>query len=433
MLSNYNAHAADSPVHEKKLANGFRVFVKVDNRSPVVSSHVWYRVGSVDEYSGSTGLSHILEHMMFRGTRKHPKDAFSKIVNQFGGEHNAFTSRDYTGYYQTIGSEHLEKMLELEADRMRNVIFEQKGFEKERDVVAEERRYRVEDKPLNRLNELFYATAYVTSPYHHPIIGWMKDIEETQIDDLYQWYNRFYTPNNALLVVVGKVKPKEVFAMAEATFGKIKPNVMKPLKTRPEIPQKGERRVVMEADADLHYVLMGYHVPSLKTATQDQLEDVYALDVLSGILSGSSSARLPKVLVRRDKVTSKASSYYNMTSLKSTLFILDGIAAHQGSTLSVEQALNEEIDRLKTELVKVEELERIKTNIKASEMFQKDSIFYQAYEIALLETIGVGWNLTDEYLKNISMVTQEDLQRVARKYLVKNNRTTAVLNPTEEH
>ncbi|MGA1562528.1 MAG: M16 family metallopeptidase, partial [Gammaproteobacteria bacterium] len=226
-------------VHEHQLENGMRVLVKEDNRAPVVVSQVWYRVGSSYEPAGLTGISHVLEHMMFKGTEKYGPNEFSKIIAQLGGRENAFTGRDYTAYFQRLEASRLEKALELEADRMRNLVLDEAEFLKEREVVAEERRMRTDDKPTSLTYERFLATAYVTSGYHHPVIGWMDDIQNWTIDDLRDWYQRFYAPNNALLVVVGDVKADDVFALAEKYFGPLQPSEINHPRDRAELPMLG--------------------------------------------------------------------------------------------------------------------------------------------------------------------------------------------------
>ena len=413
-------------VSEMQLDNGMKVLVKVDKRAPIIMSQIWYKVGSVDEHSGSTGLSHILEHMMFKGTKKHPDDSFSKIISKLGGQQNAFTSRDYTAYYQSVGSEHLETSLALEADRMRNVIFNQSALKKERDVVAEERRLRVDDKPLNLLHEQFYTTAFPQNPYRNPIIGSMSDIENTQIADLRDWYDRYYAPNNAVLVVVGDVSPNGVLSLAKKYFGSIKPNN----KTRPKIakslPQKKLKRLTEKTTAQVNYLIMGFKVPSLKSIGQDKT-DAYALDILAEILSGDDSSRLSKNIIRAQKLATNSGSYYNLLARNDTLFVIDGILAQNQTLEKLESGLLAQLALLKTEAVTKEELERVKIRVVADHVYKADSLFSQAYEIGLLEASGLGWETSENYLTNLSKVSQADLMRVAKKYFKPHNLTVATL------
>ena len=226
---------------ETSLENGLKIIVREDHRAPVVASQVWYRIGSNYEYDGITGVSHVLEHMMFKGTKSLRSGEFSEIIAANGGSDNAFTSHDFTGYHQRIASDRLEICLKLEADRMRNVIFQQEEFDKEVAVVREERRMRVENQPKSQLHEQFYATAFLSSPNRTPVIGWMGDLENMEMQDAADWYRLWYAPNNATLVVVGDVNSDEVISLARQYFGDLKPSDIKPPKLRPEIPQQGRK------------------------------------------------------------------------------------------------------------------------------------------------------------------------------------------------
>ena len=284
-------------VHEYKLANGMKVIVKEDHRAPVVVSQVWYRAGSMDELNGTTGVAHVLEHMMFKGTKAVPAGEFSKQIAAAGGRENAFTSRDYTAYFQQLQKSKLALSLKLEADRMHNLVLSPKEFAKEIKVVMEERRLRTDDKPQALVYEKLMAAAYQAHPYHHPIIGWMNDLENMTADDARDWYRRWYAPNNATLVVVGDVKPQEVLKLAERYFGKIKPVALPQRKPQAEPEQRGIKRVTVKAPAKLPYLAMGYHAPALRDPDKDW--EPYALEVLAGVLDGNASARLNQALVRR--------------------------------------------------------------------------------------------------------------------------------------
>ncbi|OQX32545.1 MAG: peptidase M16, partial [Candidatus Sedimenticola endophacoides] len=230
---------AEGRVHEFTLGNGMRVIVKEDHRAPIAVSQVWYKVGASYEPDGITGVSHLLEHMMFKGTQAHPPGEFSRIVAANGGEENAFTGSDYTAYYQTLSSDRLEIAFELEADRMRNLTLLEEEFLKEVEVVKEERRLRTEDSPTSLTYEQFSAVAYRSLPYANPVIGWMNDLENMSVEDLRRWYRLWYAPNNATLVVVGDVEPRQVLELAERHFGPLAPEPVPPLKPLIEPPQRG--------------------------------------------------------------------------------------------------------------------------------------------------------------------------------------------------
>lgn len=426
MLPGSHALAA-SDVHEFKMANGMKVLVKEDHRSPIVVSQVWYKVGSSYEHSGITGVSHVLEHMMFKGTKKHPAGEFSRIIAENGGRENAFTGKDFTAYFQQLEKSRLKVSFEMEADRMRNLLLPEKEFKKEVAVVMEERRMRTEDKATALTVEQFFATAYNNNPYNQPIIGWMNDLESMQVDDLRQWYQKFYAPNNATLVVVGDVNALEVFSLAKKYFADLEPSDIATIKPRLDAEQKGERRITVKAPARLPYMVMGYKVPSYKTA--EEKWEPYALDVLAYILSGGSSSRFAKSLVRKQQIAVSADTGYGLFSRLEELFLIDGTPAKGYSVKQLEKAINKEIDKVKNELVSNKELERIKAQAVAEKVYEKDSVFYQAMQIGMLETVGLDWRLNSEYTKRIREVTAEQIRAVAKKYLVKDTLTVAVLDP----
>ncbi len=422
-------------ISEYQLDNGMKVIVKQDHRAPVVVHQVWYKVGSTYETVGNTGLSHMLEHMMFKGTKTLKPGLFSKQVSQLGGQENAFTSANYTAYYQIVGKQHLEKVMQLESDRMRNLVIDDAEFNKERKVVMEERRWRLEDQPSSKLNEQFNATAFMNSPARNPVIGWMTDIENYQADDLRDWYRQWYAPNNATLVVVGDVKPQAVLALAKTYYGHYKPEGISNVKPQMEIEQEGLRRIELKGATKVPSVQLGYHVPTLVTAKTDQeKQEVYALAVLESILDGGSSSRLPVSLVRKQKIAASANASYNATDRLSTLFELSGtpVAGHKVS--GIEAALLREVDILKTELVSQQELERIWAMDEADHVYYLDSIQAQASIIGSLVSVGLKPDTLDHWVENIRKVTPQQIQAVAKKYLKRDNLTIATLFPDgKEH
>ncbi|MDD5228396.1 MAG: pitrilysin family protein [Methylococcales bacterium] len=421
------ASFAAPQISEQVLANGLKVLVQEDHRSPVVVSQVWYKVGSSYEPNGITGISHMLEHTMFKGTDKHPAGEFSRIIAENGGEENAFTGQDYTAYFQTMAASKLAVSFELEADRMRYLHILPEELKKELEVVTEERRMRTEDNPQAKMAEQFAAMAYTSSPYKNPIIGWQTDIAAYTAPDLQAWYQRWYAPNNATLVVVGDVKTADVFALAQQYFGDLKTSDIFPLKPQTEAPQIGVRKMTVKAPAKLPSVLLGYHVPTLKTAKDES--DAYALEVLAGVLDGGSSARLSSSLIRGQQIAVAASAGYNLTSRLDDLFELEGTPAEGKTVWDVEAALKQEISKLQTKLIEPAELQRIKAQVLAGEVYQRDSNFYQAMQLGMLETVGLGWQKEAEYVGKINQVTAEQVRNVARKYLIDDHLNIAYLEP----
>lgn len=416
-------------VHEKVLKNGLKVLVKEDNRAPVMVSQIWYKVGASYEHDGVTGLSHVLEHMMFQGTTNLEPGEFSKIIAENGGRENAFTGADYTAYFQTMEASRLEVSLKLEAERMHRLNLQEKEFVKELQVVMEERRLRTEDKPHGQTYEYFKAFAYTSSPYRNPIIGWMQDLEDMSLADLADWYARWYAPNNATLVVVGNVKPDKVFILAEQYFGAIKPVEFKPVKKRVEVAQLGVRRSIVKQPAKTPYLLMGYKVPVLNSLADDH--DAYALEVLSGILSYGDSSRLTSKLIRGSQVATSVSAGYDMNARLPTLFLFDGAPVEGQSIEMLESAIVQQIELLKTEPVAEKELARIKAQVIASSVYGKDSNFYQAMQLGMLETVGVGWEKEANYVDKVKGITAADILAVANKYLIEDHLTVVHMEPVD--
>jgi zinc protease len=415
-------------VHDTMLDNGMRVIVKEDHRSPVVVSMVWYKVGSIDEPKGLTGISHALEHMMFKGTKNHPPNEFSRIIAANGGRENAFTSSDYTAYFQQLEKSRLPIALELEADRMQNLTLDPKQFAKEIQVVMEERRLRTDDKPESLTYERMMRTAYRVNPYHHPVIGWMDDLKKLKIEDLRAWYHRYYVPNNATLVVVGDVKPSEVVDLAKKYFGPIPARPFKRPPIPAEPPQKSTRSVDVRVPAQVPYLLMGYHVPVLASHDPDDWEP-YALSVLGGVLDGGESARFERELVRQDKIAVRVGAGYDSIGRAPTLFIFDGTPAAGHDMKGLEKALREQVADIKKNPVGADELARVKAQVVAGDVFRRDSVFYQAMQLGQLAIAGLDLDLLDKRVQRISAITPKQVSEVARKYLVDSNLTVATLDP----
>ncbi|MCW8829918.1 MAG: insulinase family protein [Gammaproteobacteria bacterium] len=421
-----------SPVKEGEvqvfeLTNGMKLRVIENHRAPVVVSQVWYNVGASFEHDGITGVSHVLEHMMFKGTPEHPAGEFSEIIAANGGKENAFTSKDYTAYFQRIASDKLELCLSMEADRMRNLILDEDEFLKEIEVVKEERRLRTDDNPNALLYERFSAMAYTNSPYRQPIIGWMEDLESMTIDDLRSWYRHWYAPNNATLVVVGDVDANEVFKLTKEYFSPLPIASLPKLKPRREAQQYGVQRITLQLPAEVPTLIMGYKVPVLKIAEDEN--EVYALEVLAGLLDGGDSARLTKNLIRGQQLATSAGAGYSLYARHEDLFTFSAIPADGVTVEQLEEAIKQEIKAIKQTLPEQKEMDRVIAQVLAASVYEQDSSFYRAMQIGILETVGLGWQTKDKYIEKVKAVTAEQVQQVAKKYLVDKRLSVAVLDP----
>ncbi|KTD34897.1 zinc protease [Legionella moravica] len=420
-----------SQVQEYILNNGLKVLVKEDHRAPIAVSMIWYNVGSADEPGELTGVSHAIEHMMFKGTKKFPQGVFSKTIAAQGGQENAFTNNDFTAYFEKIDASRLATSFELEADRMNNLLLDANEFAKEIKVIQEERRLRTDDNPQALAFERFLATAHLSAPYNHPVIGWMNILQQMSVEDLKKWYQAYYAPNNATLVVVGDVNPEKVHALAEHYFGAIAKKPVIERKPQIEPPALGKKSIIIEAPAKLPLFMMGFTVPSVKTA-QNAWEP-YALELIAGILDSGESARFAKNLIRGSRVATGADVYYNLYARYQTQFIMYGAPSQNAQVADLKKGLLAELNSLKTTLVSEKELKRIKNQIIAQKTFEKDSIFGQAMELGMLETVGIGWRNTNNYAEAIDNITPEQIQKTAQRYFQEPNMTEAELKPTNKN
>ena len=413
--------------HEFMLKNGMKVIVKEDHRAPTVAHMVWYKIGSMDEINGTTGVAHVLEHMMFKGTKTLKPGEFSQRVAQLGGRENAFTSKDYTAYFQQIEKSKLDAVMALEADRIANLVFDKNEFAKEIRVVMEERRWRTEDQPISKLYEALNSVAFAAHPYRNPIIGWMNDLQNMTVEDTKAWHERWYAPNNATLVVIGDVKPEEVRRLAEKHYGKIKRKPLPEAKPHNEPPQAGIKRVTVKAPAENPYVALAFKAPTLRDVEKDT--DVYALDVLAAILDGYDNARLNAKLVRTDRVANSAGAGYSPYARGPVLFLLDGTPVPGVTTEQLEKLLRAEVERIAKEGISEQELKRVKTQLVAAEVYKRDSIFGQAMEIGVMEMSGISHKKVNRIIEKLSAVTAEQVQAVAAKYFGDDALTIATLVP----
>ncbi|QWD96486.1 pitrilysin family protein [Polynucleobacter sp. MG-6-Vaara-E2] len=417
-----------SDTHEFQLSNGLKLIIREDHRSPTVAHMVWYRAGSMDEVNGKTGVAHVLEHMMFKGTDKVKAGEFSRLVAAVGGRENAFTSRDYTAYFQQVEKSKLDEVIKLEADRMSNLNFDDAEFLKEIQVVMEERRLRTEDSPSSLLNESLMATAYMSSPYRHPVVGWMNDLQNMTAADAREWYRSWYKPNNATIVIAGDVDAKQVLATIEKYYGAVSAQVLPVRKPQIEPQQKGIKQVQVKAPADSAQLAMAWKVPRLEPGKLDDPEP-YALELLTAVLDGYDNARLNRTLVKQEKVVNDVGVGYDMVSRGPELFQINATMAKGKSVAQAQASIRKAIDEIKQKGVLESELKRIKVRILSEQIYKRDSIFGQAMEIGSTEMAGFSWKDIDYMLEKMQTITPEQVQAVTKRYLVDEGLTIAVLDP----
>lgn len=412
-------------VQEAVLENGLKVLLLENRKSPAVTFQVWYRVGARNEIDGKSGLSHFLEHMMFKGTNKIGPEEYSRIIAKNGGRSNAFTSSDVTVYFATMSRDKIGIAIDMEADRMANARLDGKYFEPEKKVIMEERRLRTEDNPVAALAEVAGAVAYAVHPYRRPVIGWMQDIERLTREDLQRHYRTYYAPNNAFIVAVGDFSAPELLAHIKAAFGKIPRGPDPPKVGIEEPPQRGERRVVFKKEAELPVILIYYHAPSIESP------DNYALDLLSGILAGGRSSRLHRELVYEKRIAQGVGVDYWGVSVDPTVLSVSARVLPGKEPVEVERAIDGLLQRVRSEPVSERELEKAKNQVEAGFVFGQDSVSGQARRIGFYEA-ATRWQDLNGYLPGIRKVTAADILRVAQKYLDPDRRTVATLIPVKE-
>lgn len=423
--------ASTAPTHEFSLDNGLKVIVREDHRAPIVVSQLWYKAGSSYETPGSTGLAHALEHMMFKGSSKLGPGESSRILRELGAEENAFTSDDYTAYYQVLATDRLEVALEMEADRLAGLVLPADEFAREIEVIKEERRMRTDDNPAGLAYERFLTLAYPASSYSIPTVGWMQDLERMTLDDLRQWHDRWYVPNNATLVIVGDVQLAEVKTLVQRHFANIPAQPVPTAKLPLELAEPGARRSTQYLKTRLPSLLLGFNVPALKTV--DDATPIHALRLISALLSGGESARLPARLERQQELVAGAGSWYNPFTRGDSLFVLSATPNTQkGVTLEqTEQALWQQLKALQDAPPTAAELERVRAQLIASEVYARDSITRQARSIGILESVGLPWQLLDSDFDSLNAVTPADIQSAARLFFTPQRSTTLYVLPEE--
>lgn len=427
---------ADGQPRQYTLSNGFTLLVQPDRRAPTAVHMVWVRAGAVDEVPdartrGGTGVAHVLEHMMFKGTDKLGAGEFSRRVSALGGQENAFTAQDYTGYYQQVPAQRLAEVMALEADRFANVRWTQEQYDRELEVVKEERRTRVDDNPRALMREKLNAAVFTRSPYHHPIIGWMRDLDAMTSEQVRAFHQRWYMPANAAIVVVGDVDPEAVRALAERTYGGIAARPVPARTLAAEPAQDGLRRVELKAPAEQGYVTLAFRVPGLQglEATPDN-DDALALTVLAAVLDGYSGARLERALTQGPaRVADSAGASNGLLGRGPQLFLLSGVPAAGKTARQVENALRAQVRKVAREGVGEDELQRVKTQWIASQVYKRDSVMGQAQELGMNWIYGLPLDADRRLIERLRGITAAQVQAVARKYFGDQQLTVGTLVP----
>jgi zinc protease len=425
------APSSSVAVSQFTLANGLTVIVKPDRRAPTAVHMLWLRAGAMDEVDGTSGVAHVLEHMMFKGTPTVKPGEFSRRVAAMGGRENAFTSLDYTGYYQQIPADRLEAVMQLEADRFAHNQWADDEFLKEIEVVKEERRLRTEDRPRALLYEHLNATAFMASPYRRPVVGWMSDLEAMTPADARDFWQRWYIPANAAVVVAGDVDPAQVRALAQKTYGAIPARAVPPRKPREEPQQQGLRRIDFKAPAEQAYVALAFKVPRLTgLEPSSDSDDALALTVLAAVLDGYSGARLDRALTQGpDRLADSAGAGNGLMGRGPQLFTLDAVPAPGKTTEQVEAALRAQVARIAREGVSEAELNRVKTQWVASEVYKLDSVANQARELGSIWAMGLPLDTGERLIARLRQVTAAQVQAVATRYFGDDQLTVAALRP----
>ena len=423
------AWSVDARTLETQLQNGLKIFIHEDHRAPVVVSQVWYKVGARDEQKGFTGLSHALEHMMFQGTKTTEAGEYSQRISELGGIENAFTAQYFTAYYARLGAEHLPEVLKLEADRMTGLNMDSTSFIRELDVVREERKLRIDSSVYSRFFEQYRARLFVDSSLKHPTIGWPEDIDQLTIELAADWYRRWYTPDNATLVIVGDIDLLETLGEIEKHFGLVKSR-KDPMDVvvDPSTPQRGTD-FEFRGKTQYPYIILSYPAPSLSQNT----DDAYALYVLAAILDGGNSTRLTDRLVRGEEVAIGTGASYDPFVPSHSSFSLSANPAPGISLDQIQAKLEAEIAELQEFLVTDDELERVKVQVVANHIYNQDSMFNIATQAGTLISIDLDWRVTEQAVEEIQTVTPGDIRRVAKQYLKSSSAYIGRLIPQTEN
>ncbi|GJE01131.1 M16 family metallopeptidase [Methylobacterium isbiliense] len=425
------AEAGGPEVASFALDNGLDVVVIPDHRTPVATHMIWYRNGSADDPLGQSGIAHFLEHLMFKGTETHPVGTFSKVVSGLGGQENAFTSFDYTAYFQRVARDNLRTMMEFEADRMTGLVLDDAVVAPERDVVLEERRMRVETDPSAQLSEAMAASLFVHHPYGIPIIGWMHEIEDLNRTHALAYYQRFYTPENAILVVAGDVTVDEVRRLAEDTYGRVAPRGARPVRQRPREPEPRAARRLSVADPKVEQPTLQrlYLTPSCITAKEGE---GHALELLAEVMGGGPTSYLYRSLVMEQGVAVNAGAWYMGSAMDDTRFSVYAVPAEGVSLEALEQAVDATLRRLPGEALSPEAVERAKTRLVAETVYSSDSQSSLARIYGSALAIGESIEEVRRWPADIEAVEARRLAAAAERYLVPARSVTGYLTKARE-
>lgn len=435
LFLNPSAQSAAKPagpaITQARLANGLDIIVIPDHRAPVVTHMVWYRNGSADDPLGKSGIAHFLEHLMFKGTKDNPQGKFSELVADSGGQENAFTSNDYTAYFQRVARDQLAVCMEYEADRMKNLVLSDEIVAPEREVVLEERRMRTDSDPSDQLNEAVQAALFTQHPYGRPIIGWNHEIEGLDRTDALAYYDRFYTPENAILVVAGDVEPAEVVALAEKIYGPIPARGEAPKRLRPREPDQRAHRLVTLADEKVEQPSHQgvYLVPSYRTAEKGVGE---ALDVLAHLLGGGQTSLLFKSLVMEQKIAVAAGAHYLGTALDDTRFYVFAVPAPGVPLERLDAAIDAVIAHVAAGGLNEADFRRAKTRLVADAVYAQDNQATLARWYGAALATGLGVEDVAQWPERIEAVTLEDVRKAAL-WLDKKRSVTGFLLSAPSH
>ena len=418
------------PTTETTLDNGLKVIIREDHRSPMVITQIWYAVGSSDEPDNLSGISHALEHMMFKGTSKVPNDEFTRLSRLYGGSVNAATFTNYTNYYQLYQKDYLALALELEADRMNNLVLRQQDFETEMKVVMEERRQRIDDNPRTLAFERFKWIAYPTSHYRQPVIGYMKNLKMLALEHLKKWYQDWYTPNNSILVIVGDVEATATLELVKRYFSSIPAQKTPSRNDVLEVTNLGYRQLEVELPVQVPNLYLAWNVHSLATATNPQ--DAYTLVIIKNILDSGITSRLQNNLVREQKLATSVSVSYDPYNRGDSLFSISALPANDVPLQDIENAILNELEQLKNTPVSTDEINRVITRYVADLIYNQDDIAGQAKIIGTLEINGLSHRILDQLPQHYAAVTPEDIQRVANTYFKRDNNSSMYILPEQE-
>ena len=424
------APAQEKPI-QYTLPNGMTVIIKPDRRAPTVVHMLYVRVGAMDEVDGTSGVAHVLEHMLFKGTKDVKVGEFSRRVAALGGRENAFTTRDQTAYFQQIPKEKLEEVMRLEADRFVNNTWPDEEFRKEIEVVKEERRTRTDDNPRSQMFEQLSAVAFQASPYRRPVVGWMNDLEAMTPDDAREFYRRWYVPGNAAVIVAGDVEPNEVRRLVDRHYGRIAARPVPVRKPREEPVQAGIRRLEFKAPADQAYVALAFKVPGLRSFDNNPAnDDALALTVLAAVLDGYEGARLDRALTQgADRLADSVGAGNGLWGRGPQLFTLTGIPAAGKTPEQLEAALREQVARVARDGVSEAELQRVKTRWIAGEIYKLDSLMNQARELGSHWTMGLPLDASERLLERLRGITAEQVKSVAARYFGDEQLSVGILRP----